>query len=77
MMRGIPQGASSPLLFNIYIDKLATDAEATRGAIRGDSAVTMLADDVLLQATTQHELQEMADVATQWQRKRGATWSVE
>lgn len=48
-MRGVPQGApSSRVLFNMYVDLLATDIVAPYSSRCGDSAVIMLADDVLL-----------------------------
>lgn len=48
--RSVPQGdPSSPVLFNTYIDKLATRAEPTTQARLQNSAIFMLSDDVLLQ----------------------------
>lgn len=61
--RGVPQGGpSSPVLFNMYIGKLAVTAQATSSVRLGDRAILMLADDVLIQARTRETLQALLNV---------------
>lgn len=49
--RRFPQGApSSPVRFNVYIDDLDTRGEGMKSMRRGDSAIVILADYILLLA---------------------------
>lgn len=73
IISGVPQGAlSSPVLFNMYIDALATNTEASEQFRSGNGAVIMVADDVLLQAKFQQHLQGMIAIAKEWQTERKA-----
>lgn len=78
MTRDVPQGVpSSPILFNMYIDALATAAEASQCVCGGNGAIIMVADDVLLQAKSKRRhLQVLLYMASDWQREKGARWSI-
>lgn len=76
LMRGIPQGApSSPLLFNIYVDQLAVNAELSECALNGNGGVFIVSDDVLLQARTQENLPSLIKIVARWYVNRQANWS--
>lgn len=77
MTRGVPQGApSSPIYFNVYLDELATEGERrAAGRSTGEGAALLVADDVLLQASTQRKLQELLDASTFWKDRKEAEWS--
>ena len=74
--QGLQQGAlSSPILFNYFINDLITELNETQiGAKIGDTIINNLlfADDVVLAATSETELQHLLDVCTQW----GAKWKL-
>lgn len=75
MMRGVPQGArSSPVLFNLYVNRLATDIEATVSARTGDCATVMMADDVLLQTRTQTGLKKALNIPMEWPMESEVSW---
>lgn len=70
MLQGAP---SSPVYFNIYVNVLSVASERTieqRENRRG--AVVLVADDELLQVSTEMKLQELLDVATWWKGERDA-----
>lgn len=76
--RGVPQGApSSPIYFNVYVNELALEAEewTNRRGVR-DGEMVLVADDVLIQAASRYELQELLNVATKWKDRLHAHWSV-
>lgn len=66
--RGVPHGArSSPLYLNMYINELALEAERNiRESGAGDGAVVLVANDFLLQASSESKLQEIMEVETGW-----------
>lgn len=77
LTRGVPKGApSSPVLFNMYIDRLAMYAEVTACILRGEGAVVMMADDFLQQERSQAQLQQLLDAAARWKGQVDAKWSV-
>jgi len=72
---GVPTGgSSSPPLYNIFQDPLAERIEArfSDDQVR----IALFCDDVKLQAASPRELQEALDVATDWAKDAGMTWSV-
>lgn len=75
LTRGVPQGApSSPTLFNMYNNNLATTSERIYCVRCGEGAVVMVADDVLIQVRTQRSLQKLLYIASSWQKGKGAAW---
>lgn len=71
MTRGVSQGdPSSPVFFEMYIDALATNAEASEHLGCGNKAVIMVADDMLLQTKSGEQLQGMTTIATEWHTER-------
>ena len=80
---GVPQGGkSSPPLYNVYMDSfaeymdLANDRNRRAGRLDLEVKVSMLADDVKLQARTRKGLQMGLDVSTQWSADTGGTWKI-
>ena len=72
---GVQQGSpASPALFNIFIDDLAHDIERLAG-FNVERAAIFYADDVLLLARNEWELQRLLDIATHWATQNGMTWS--
>lgn len=65
--RGVPQVApSSPVLFIMYVDSLATAVETIEQVRQGRWPVVMVEDDVLIQAKSQGELQDPINIAAGW-----------
>lgn len=78
MTRGVPQGApSSPVLFNMCINELGDEIRANEGTESDSGAAIMVADDVLLQATSRAKRQSLLVWATWWQGRSDASWSTE
>ena len=72
---GVPTGgSSSPPLYNIFQDPLAEMVEArfSDEQVR----ITLFCDDVKIQAVSSRKLQEALDVATEWAKQAGMTWSI-
>ena len=67
---GLRQGCNlSPLLFNIFINKLAEQIQRlNRGVVEGDNNVSILmyADDIVLIAETETNLQIMLNTLYKW-----------
>lgn len=77
LISGLPQGPpSSPILLNMFIDALATTADASDCVRSGKGAVVVMADDVLIQASSQENLQTILNIAEEWQTARGEKWSL-
>lgn len=73
MTRGVPPGAPpSPILFNIYIDVLATTSGASDFVRGSNGAIVIVSDDALLQASTQRHLQCHLNFASERQSSRRA-----
>lgn len=75
---GVPQSApSSPAYFNIYIHELAQGAEKRIGTNqRWTEAALLVADNVLLQASTREALQDLMDAESWWKGISNAACSV-
>lgn len=77
LTRGVPQEApSSPVYFNAYIDELAYGARRRTCGRANERKVILVADDVLMQATTKQNLQHLLDAAKWWKKDRDVTWSL-
>lgn len=66
----------SPILFNMFIDALATTADERKSVRSGEGAVVVMGDDVLIQAKSHHSMETILNLAEEWQTTRGATWSL-
>ena len=72
---GVPTGgSSSPPLYNVFQDPLAEMIEARFSA--DHVRITLFCDDVKIQAVSPRLLQEALDVATDWAKQAGMTWSI-
>lgn len=62
----VSQGTPSfPILLKMYIDALATTAEASYCVRGGHGAIVMVADDVLLQGMTETHLQCLLNMSSE------------
>lgn len=72
---GLFQGSVlSPLLFNIFIDKLASTLSP--GPPTHLPKIILFCDDVLLHATTRHHLQALLDTCSVWADAHGMTFGI-
>lgn len=77
LTQGIPQRpASSQALSNLFINALAKNAEARVRARRGNGAVFMVADEVLIQAKPQEILQELKYISSEFRKDCEAQWAI-
>ncbi len=67
----------SPTLFNILMDSLAERTEEIEWTDLGEEhlRLNMFADDVLLMAKNEDNLQNLLNVATKWGNETGMKWS--
>lgn len=76
--RGVVQGAtSSPVLFNMYIDELGDEVSVIAATYQEKGTAVVVADDVILQASSPEMLQQLLHCASWWQGARDASWSAE
>lgn len=75
LTRGVPQVApSSAVYFNIYINDLMESAQRWTGRVAGEEgSMLLVADDVILQATSIQRLQHLLDTETTWAKEKEAT----
>ncbi len=73
--RGSARLATSPSLYNIFMDEFA---ERLKGVSRevADVPAVLFADDVLLTAKSATGLQELLDIASKWGEDRQMKWNV-
>ncbi len=68
--RGLFQGSSlSPLLFNVFIEGL------NQRLSNNNKKAYMFADDVVIAAKSQQEVQEALDICSQWTDDTSSTWN--
>lgn len=73
---GVPQGdTASPTLFNIFMDTFLEEMNKTERHNEFPPAICY-ADDVLLLAKFDGELQTLLDKATTWAKRNSMTWSI-
>lgn len=81
---GLKQGgAASPALFRVFIDDLASELRKAQGkeavatGFNLADPAKLVADDVVLPARSEVELQALLDTCTSWAAKNGLEWKPE
>ena len=75
--RGIFQGSvMSPILFELWIDSLAYELDATRPENDPIPRALFYVDDIALKAKTQEEMQRLLKICEDWSRAHGIEFNV-
>lgn len=76
MERGVTEGSPlSPSLFNIFIDPQAAAVTDASGG-RWQNYLNLFAEDIVLLAPSEAEMQKLLDNSGDWAARNGLTWGI-